>query len=264
MTSIERIVAAGRIAFPDIAVSVEAIAPLIRHRLEGEESPELLAADEIYLACACAIPDGSAIMAFERRYFSVIPAALSRLALARDEISEIEQQLRIRLFVADGSDAPRVVTYAGQGQLGGLVRVAAIRLGLSLLRHRGKLEVDSDGFEQLPIADDDPALACLKALHRTAFRSAFEEAISELLPRERSLLNLALVKNLSIDRIGAIYGVHRATAARWVAAARSSLADGVHRTLGIKLGVSPAELGDLLPLVESQLELSLERLLHSR
>lgn len=263
--AVERILQAGRAAHPEVTAPASLLGPLVRARLADEEQPDHLAADEIYLACACATSDAAAIAAFERRYFGAIPAALSRLSLGRDEITEIEQILRVRLFVADGGDLPRVVSYAGQGQLGGLLRVAAIRAGLNLLRERGRLDHDaSDGLEDVPVAADDPELARLKAQHRTAFKAAFERAVASLEPRERSLLNLALVKDLGIDKIGAIYGVHRATAARWIANARQSLVRGVHKVLGETIGARGSDLENLLPLVESQLELSLERLLRSR
>src|SRR5690606_4547847 len=135
-------------------------------------------------------------------------------------------------------DTPRVLAYAGQGQLGGLVRVAAVRAGLNLLRDRGRLATGAAGsddggdeLEDIPISADNPELARLKAQHRTAFKAAFEQAIASLEPRERSLLGLAIVKGLGIDRIGAIYGVHRATAARWVTAARANLTRAIHKIL---------------------------------
>lgn len=262
-TTVDAIVAAGRAAHPGFTASAGAIAQLVRRRLEDDDHPHDVVGEEIYLACACALGDNAAIAAFERRYFGVIPAALSRLSLGRDEIAEVAQILRVRLFVADPKrdQPPRVVTYAGRGQLGGLLRVAAIRAGLNLLRDQGRIAVGADGLEDIPTASDDPELARLKQNHRTAFKAAFEQAIAALAPRELALLDLAVVKRVGIDKIGAIYGVHRATAARWVASARDELTRSLHRILGVRLAVHEAEFEQLLPLVESQLELSLERLL---
>jgi RNA polymerase sigma-70 factor, ECF subfamily len=261
--SIERILETGRAAYPAVTVADVTLAPLLVQRLDGEDAE--LDAQELFLAAACACADPAALAAFEKQYFPAIGAALGRLALDRDDVADIEQQLRIRLFVADDEGLARVVSYAGRGQLGGLVRVAALRAGLNRLRAKGRLEpAGGDALEDIPIAGDDPALAQLKAQHRVAFKAAFEEAVATLEPRERSLLDLAVVKGVGIDKVGAIYGVHRATAARWITQARESLAKAVHRTLAAQLGVAKAEVGDLLPLVESQLELSLERLLRSR
>jgi RNA polymerase sigma-70 factor, ECF subfamily len=268
MADVDAIIDKGRAAYPQVTVETAAVAPLVLQRLQGEDQPERLIGEEVFLACACALGDSTAIAAFERAYFGVIPAALSRLALGRDEIAEIEQILRVRLFVTDPDSEtamPRIVAYAGQGQLGGLLRVAAVRAGLNMLRDRGRLDQgDDDGLEQVPIAADNPELAKLKAQHRVAFKAAFEEAVATLAPRERSLLDLSIVKRLGIDRIGAIYGVHRATAARWVTSARDNLSRAVQRILATRLGTRGGELENLLPLVESQIELSLERLLRSR
>jgi len=269
---VERIVQDGRAAHPGLSADAAAITRLLAARLEGEADPSSLSADELYLAAACALGDRTAIATFESRYFGVIPAALSRLSLGRDEISEVTQVLRIRLFVAESPGEPaRVLGYAGSGQLGGLVRVAPVRAGPHLLPDRGRIasppggsDADGDYLEDIPIATDNAELARLKAQHRAAFKAAFSEAVAALEPRERSLLDLALNKGLGIDRIGAIYGVHRATAARWVSSARESLTRSLHKILAAKLGVSPSHVDDLLPLVESQLELSLERLLRSQ
>jgi RNA polymerase sigma-70 factor (ECF subfamily) len=261
-SEVERILRAGRAAAPAIAAGDAMVASRIARRLEGEEDAAGLDAVEVFLACACAAGDAAAMAELERRFFAAVPAALARLGLGRDEVAEVQQVLRVKLFVADGG-APRIEAYAGHGQLGGLVRVAAIRAGLDLLRQRGRIDQDADGFDDLPVAADDPELARLKAQHRAAFKAAFEDAVRGLAARERSLLGLAIVKGLGIDKVAAIYGVHRATAARWITQARANLTHAVQERLGARLGVDPAEAAGLLPLVESQLELSLERLLRT-
>ncbi len=260
---VDQVIADGRAAFPELAIDDDRLRALVNQRLATETS-DPLAADEIYLACACALRDAAAIAVFEKRYFGVITPVLSRLSLSKDQIADVTQTLRVRLFVGEAGELPRVVNYAGDGQLGGLVRVAAVRAGLNLLRDTGKLSVDDAGFEDLPISADTPELSQLKAEHRAAFKAAFEEAIDALDKRDRSLLQLSIVKGHGIDRIAAIYAVHRATAARWLQTARANLTRAVHRSLGERLKVSTDKLGDLLPLVESRLELSLDRLLRSR
>jgi hypothetical protein len=209
-SELERIVSVGRAAYPEITLPTDRLLPLIRQRVDNED-PSTLAGDEIFLACACATSDANAIAAFERRYSGAIGPALARMSLSRDEIRDIEQTLRVRLFVAEAGDVPRVVAYAGQGQLGALVRVAAVRAALNVLRETGRMERDDDGLEAVPVSTDDPELTRLKA--------------------------------------------------QWIAQARANLTRSVQRLLVERLGVRQSEIDDLLPLVESQLELSLERLL---
>ena len=61
--------------------------------------------------------------------------------------------------------------------------------------------------------------------------------------------------------MGVVYRVHRATAARWVAAARDALKEGTLALLGERLKVTPTELASLLGAVQSELEVSLRGLL---
>ncbi|MBL0218227.1 MAG: hypothetical protein IPQ07_30640 [Myxococcales bacterium] len=58
---------------------------------------------------------------------------------------------------------------------------------------------------------------------------AFDRALATLTPRERNLLKQQYVYGATIDELGALYGVHRATAARWLAQIRDTL---MHRTRG--------------------------------
>src|SRR5262245_61213893 len=96
----DAIVRDGLAAYPRIAAPRDELARLVAQRLEGEEHPDQLAGDEIFLACACALGDAAAIAELERRYFGAIPPALAKLSLGRDEIAEVEQLMRVRLFVA--------------------------------------------------------------------------------------------------------------------------------------------------------------------
>jgi len=65
----------------------------------------------------------------------------------------------------------------------------------------------------------------------------------------------------SIDRLAALHGVHRATAARWIDAARGTVLAGTQRELIQRLGLNTSELASVIRLIQSQLELSLLRAL---
>ena len=68
---------------------------------------------------------------------------------------------------------------------------------------------------------------------------------------------------LNIDRIGVVFGVHRATVARWIAAARERGAPSTrHARAGqSRLRLGPAVPREPLPSMRSSLELSLRTLL---
>jgi RNA polymerase sigma-70 factor (ECF subfamily) len=219
-------------------------------------------ASELELARAMAGGEPGALREFEARYLAPVRPALRAMAIHDADIADIEQAVRLRLLVGEAGAPPRILDYAGQGKLGGLVRVAAIREGLMLLRSR-KTTSSEDWLDELSSPDDDPALAQLKARHRVAFKEAFEEAVRRLSQREHAVLRLHLVRHQSIDQIGAIYDVHRATAARWVEAAKHSLRTGTHKVLAERFELRGPELERVVALIESRLELSIDRLLAS-
>jgi RNA polymerase sigma-70 factor (ECF subfamily) len=216
---------------------------------------------EIALAQAVAAGDPAALKEFETRYLAPVRPTLRAMTISDADIADIEQSVRLKLLVAEEGGAPRLVGYAGQGKLGGLVRVAAVREALTLLRRRKTTTSSDDWLDDLSSPDDDPELAQLKARHRDAFKTSFEEAVRRLEPRDHTLLRLHLVRHQTIDQIGAVYGVHRATAARWVDAAKRSLRALTISILAEKFGLHGPELERVVSLIESRIELSIDRLL---
>src|SRR5690606_38822240 len=113
----------------------------------------------------------------------------------------------------------------------------------------------------LGIADVDIELDYLKREYRGELRAAFAEAMAELPSKQRNLLYYHFVRRLNIDQIGALYRVHRVTAFRWLRDSRGALVAATRRRLAGRLDVAGDELESVLYLVQSRLEVSLERLL---
>jgi len=105
----------------------------------------------------------------------------------------------------------------------------------------------------------DPELDYLRELYRDAFADAIRAAVAMLSQRDKSLLRYQLAEGLTIDVIAAIHGVHRATAALWVAAARDTLVEPARRILAERLGASTQEVESIIRLVRSRIDVSLER-----
>jgi RNA polymerase sigma-70 factor (ECF subfamily) len=70
-----------------------------------------------------------------------------------------------------------------------------------------------------------------------------------------------LLDELSIDELATIYRVHRATCARWLSDAREQVRKQTRRRLLERLGTPAAELDSFMRYLDSDLELSLPRLL---
>jgi RNA polymerase sigma-70 factor (ECF subfamily) len=258
--------ASARRAWPTIVLDEPAFVARVLARLppdvDGAFARAIHIAD-LWLSTACAAGDPAALAELDARYIAPLGGVLGATGLAADEIDEVKQELRRKLLVADDG-APRIADYSGRADLRIWLRTIATRTAIDLKRRRRDLPVEDDELAALPAIEDDPELAHLKVRYRNELRDAVAAALARLEPRERLLLKYHYVDGHGIDRIAPIYSVHRATAARWLGAAREALADRVHRLLSERLGVTASELHSIARLVESQLDLSIGRLLGSR
>jgi RNA polymerase sigma-70 factor (ECF subfamily) len=108
---------------------------------------------------------------------------------------------------------------------------------------------------------DDPELLLLKRRYGAELKAAVAAALEGLPARDRNLLRYAVIDGLTTEQLAAMHGVHRATAVRWLAAARSALRGAVRRGLAARLGISDSEVHSLVRLVRSEIDLSLKKLL---
>lgn len=219
--------------------------------------------DDLTVAQAAARGDVEAIRAVEERTFPGARAALARMGLARVDIDDVMQIVREHMFVGVNGAPARVGEAATKGDLRGLVRIIAIRTALNQRRPTKRQDPldDSPMLEMLAAVDDSPELAVLKDQQRQAFKTALEQALTTLTPRDRNVLRMQVVHDLSIDDIGRAYSVHRATAARWLEAIRERIHAEARRLLHERLGVSDGELQAIYRLVASRIDVSFSRVL---
>jgi len=245
--------------WPAVAVDRAALVAALAARL----APSAIGADaavELALALACARGERAALDAFDRAYLADVPAGLAHMKLDRSVIDDLLQEVRTKLMVAEAGATPRILDYAGQGKLRGLCQVMAARAAVSRLRTTRRTAPDDD-VAALAAAGDDPELAFLKAHYRDAFKSAFAAAAAELDARDRNLLRLHHLGGVTLDQLAAMYGVHRATAVRWLADVRKRLLAGTRGMLRSRLAVSADELDSIMELIGSRLDASVRRLL---
>ena len=254
----------ARAAWKDVDAGAERFATFLGGRVAAAELDAARVAD-LWAACACGTGDGRAIAEVEARYFPDVDAALGKMGLSADRIGEVKQGLRRLLFVGDPDVQvpPRITEYRGTGDLRAWLRVTAMRAALKLLRKENRETPTDDALLEARAHEDDPELAYMKAAYRAAFKTAFAEALESLLPRERTLLKQQIVDGLGIDELGALYQVHRATAARWVQSAREKLLLRTRRTFMLNARISSDECESIMRMVRSQLDMSLQRRLGS-
>jgi RNA polymerase sigma-70 factor (ECF subfamily) len=260
--AIDDALAAGPSAWPGVAVDpgawVRALAGLAPKPLDPARPLGALAAVDHYLAFACGAGDPAALAACDALLVreATIAADAARLsATIRDEAVQI---VRTQLFVARAERPAAIHDYAGRGPLRGWLRVTVSR---ELVRV-AKAQQRSVSLEEHLLADshlEDPLLAELKVRGRQELADGFRASLAELAPRDRTLLRYQLVDGLTIDDIGAIYRVHRATAARWLARIRDELVEKTRARVAAALGVDTDEAASIVRLVQSQLDVSVIR-----
>jgi RNA polymerase sigma-70 factor (ECF subfamily) len=243
---------------PRLAVTLPGFAAFVAERL-GETVPEDDVAADLLLACGCAEGDEAALRVFDDEHLRDVPRLVARVERDAAAVEEIKQRLRERLLLPRDEKPPRIADYRGKGRLTSWLRVAAIRIALDLQASR-----PSAPRADVDLVQRDPELDYLRERYRDAFREAFTAALDELEGRDRTVLRMHLLDGLGIDRIGQLYEVHRATAARWLDRARAELFEATRRRLRERLGVSASEFASIARLVQSDLDVSVCRILRER
>lgn len=251
-------------SLPDMRLALaERIGRTIPAGTDVLEALAELHVDDLYLACACEQGASAALAQFEQRYGEDLGRAHRRMGADAPAYDDFAQTLRQKLFVHDD---PKIGHYAGQASLRSWLRVAAVRTLLNMKRGQAgrELAVDDERLGALPAPVDDPEIAYLKHHYREAFEKAFVDAAAALSPEERNVLRGHYAAGLSIDQLAATRGIHRATAARRVRSARERLLGETRRLLLERLKLARPELESVMRLIESQLHVTVERLLESR
>jgi RNA polymerase sigma-70 factor (ECF subfamily) len=256
-------VAAGRRAWPSFQVDEEAFLRRLADVSAGADpAPALVAlhAADLWLAFACAAGDPKALDAFAAAHLAQLATYLARIkaeALADD----VRQILLTRFFVSDASSPPKILEYSGRGALAGWVRVAAVRTAIGLSRRTQHAQPTEDGALGDMVGSSDPELDAMKLELREAFERALADAFDALPPRDRVLLKLHYLDGMTVEALARLYRVHRVSASRWLSDARGSVLELTRSRLRARMALSDSEFASVTRLVQSQLDISLSRLL---
>jgi RNA polymerase sigma-70 factor (ECF subfamily) len=262
--TLERVLAAAHDRWPALAIPDEDFLRYVAERLptEGDVLAALTAthAADLYLACGCTRRDQHALRAFDREFIAQVSTYLRRADALPGITDEVKQILRTRLLLGDGQLLPRIARYGGRGPLGAWLRVTAARAGLHL---RETLQPPRPGDPDLllPGAAHDPEFEYLRAHYGAELRSAFESTLAALSRREGAVLRLHYLEGMTANAIGALFRVSGRTVQRWLTELRQHILAETHRRLGERLGLSSSDLRGLLGLLQSEMDVSIARVL---
>ena len=250
-------------AWPELALADEPFLGFVAERIPpGAELGKLaeLAAADLYLAHGCASGEPRAVEQFAAKFFPVIERAVAQLEVPAAWVEDIRQTVYDKLFLADAERPAAIRHYQGAGELATWVHVVAVRQTVDVLRKRNREQTIRE-LPEVVASDDDPELRFLKEKYGAEFKSVFEEVIARLSSKERNLLRYQLVAGLTLEQIAGFYRVNRSTVVRWLQSLREKLLEDTRAGLSKRLQLTQGEFVSLMRLIQSQLHVSIKRLL---
>jgi RNA polymerase sigma-70 factor (ECF subfamily) len=248
----DRVREEGILRWPELDLPLASVA---RHVREDTVPEEIRWPGDLYLALACAEGVPLAISIFEKRYLCDVDTFVAGINATHPFADEVKQRLRERLLVGP---AARIKEYRGLGPLSAWLRVASLRIAVDLVRSDGGLRTE-------PIADVatralDPELGAMRGEHRPLVEKTIREAVANLSARQRNVLRMHFVSGWSFARIARSYGVHRATAMRWISEIKEYLLQELIAQVGGALALDADQLGSWIGILQSQIDASLSGL----
>lgn len=251
----ERCYVAGRAAFPGLEFDW-LVFRQAWSQFGGEETSGAEADDYVRLACLADVPGATEL--FESQYLAQLRGVISRICHDEDTTDVALQELREKLLLPPRE---RLSNYQAVGQFRAWLRVVATRTALDVMRRRGaraKKEVTLEAhLEALAL---DPEDRFIREESARQVRTALRAAVKRLPDRQRHALRMHLVLEWNVTEVGRVFSVHRATAARWIASAKTKLHDLFGEELSKVAPSDSDEAAAYLTELPSRLDVSLSML----
>jgi RNA polymerase sigma-70 factor, ECF subfamily len=260
-----RLATTGAAAWPTLQLDGATFLHYLRERAGALPLKQvaMLHVTDLYLACCCVSRADGAVEKFHDEYLVPLAESLERIRIPISLAREVQGILFERLVTPGKGDAsaPTLLSgYAGTGELRSWVHVVAAREAFGLLRKASRdAQAPKRLLEAVPVIADDPDLRYLSTKYHSEIEACFTEAAAALTAAERNALRYRFIDGLSVEQIGAIYRIHRATAARRVLAAQERLAQEIKARLMVRLQLDARELDSVLRAIHSRLEFSIGR-----
>lgn len=225
---------------PGCRVTPERLLPALENR--GLQLDSAYATD-VALAMALGAGDAAALAHFEEVMAPQLQVPLQRFGRDDDFVAECLQRLRVKLFTCDQGPA-RVEEYRATGTLEAWFQIILVREAQMLLRASQRVVSDEEAL--LRLAASDPLLRETRQALKDCLSDSLRRALSELVERDRTLLRMSLLESATTGELGRIYGVHRATAFRWLRDARETLLERTRSHFQERAGISDSEVDSLM------------------
>ncbi|NWG13874.1 MAG: sigma-70 family RNA polymerase sigma factor, partial [Acidobacteria bacterium] len=214
------------LAFEDLAAHVHQIVESEAVHPEGiSDLVDRLHHEDLFLALACSRGDRIAWEYFVDEYLPLVQRYAGQACRNMAESEDLAQEIVAGLL----DDRRRFAGYNGRGSLAGWLRVSVSHAAIDRFRrNRREVPLDEAGDER-DLADPGLRASGLGTADRLdarwgpALLAVLSEEIGQLSSRDRLLLGLYYIEGVPLRLVGDHFGVHEATASRWLDALRRGL-----------------------------------------
>jgi RNA polymerase sigma-70 factor, ECF subfamily len=244
-----------RIAWPEVAFASVWKATWTAPLPEEASSDEALRDEYLRLACLNGV--AGAVETLELEYIRPLETALTRRGSDIELVEETLQVLRQKLLLAE---PPALASYKSTGHLRAWLLVVATRTSRDLARQRGvRWSRQAPLVDQLVTTSTHIDVRLQKNELDDIFAEALREVVRSLPSRERYALRMHILAGWNVSQIGEAMSTHRATAARWIAAAKERINRNVRNILKERLDLTPEEAQRVFSLLSTHLNLRLSQ-----
>ncbi len=204
--------------------------------------------DDLFLALACSQGDRVAWEHFADDYVPILRHFAVQACRSASEGEDLAQEIIAKIL----ADKRRLAAYNGRGSLTAWLRVAVSHAAIDRFRRTRRqvsLEELQESGVQVASADpgkkDEEESLDLDARWGPVISQVTNEKMAGLSARDRLLLGLYYLRGVSLKTIGRQFGIHEATASRWLDRLRKEIRNQVERELRKKHGLRPSEIQSL-------------------
>lgn len=229
--------------------------------------------EDLFLATACAGGDRIAWEYFTDEYLALLRRFAQHACRSCDASEDLAQDLIAKLLgeslnaaikerrsvqgagacgLNENMTSPnRLGSYNGRGSLAGWLRAAVSHAAIDGFRRAARQvsleEMEEEGRLPQPgnPQPEDPPDERLDARWGPVLAQALKEELAGLCARDRLLLNLYYIESIPLKAIGLQFGVHEATASRWLERLRRGVRKRVEHKLRKTHGLTARDLESL-------------------
>jgi RNA polymerase sigma-70 factor len=238
--------------YPTVQLSIDDFRARVNEIVLSESNPagggifEKIHCEDLFLAIACSRDDRVAWEHFADDYLPIIRQFAAQACRNSHEAEDLAQEITTKLL----NEKRRLAGYNGRGSLAGWLRVTVSHATIDRFRKMNRqvsLEdlQESGSMPEISKPANSEEDETLDRRWGPIISRVAGECLRRLAARDRLLLALYYLHGIPLKDLGRQFGIHEATASRWLDRMRRDIRKDVERELREKHGLRSSELESL-------------------